>query len=63
VPAQSRFAPAITLLMAAARVMPGVCGVFESSWSLWTILTPPSRHGLSDAADMFDLHIYQGAKK
>jgi hypothetical protein len=40
VPAQGLLAPALTRVIAAARVMPDVCGVFKSSSSECTILTP-----------------------
>src|ERR1700693_6206765 len=40
VPAHSLLAPALACVIAAARVMPDVCGVFKSSSSERTILTP-----------------------
>src|SRR5271167_4054825 len=40
VPAHSLLAPALAWVIAAARVMPDVCGVFKSSSSECTILTP-----------------------
>src|SRR5262245_27649672 len=45
-PAHSLLAPAIARLIAAARVMPGVCGVFESSLSLEIIFTPLLRQSI-----------------
>src|SRR4029434_10180905 len=40
VPAQSFSAPARAWVIAAARFMPGVCGVLVSSSSAWTTRTP-----------------------
>ena len=39
-PAHNLLAPALAWVIAAARVMPDVCGVFKSSSSECTILTP-----------------------
>src|SRR5581483_10122092 len=39
-PAQSFSLPARARSIAAARFMPGVCGVLESSWSARTMRTP-----------------------
>src|SRR4051794_39167716 len=55
VPAHSFSAPARAAVIAAARLMPGVCGVLASSWSSRTTRTPCSRqsvvapHALDDA--------------
>src|SRR2546428_13328081 len=46
VPAQSLLAPVLAWVMAAARVMPAVCGVFKSSVLLGTTWTPCSRQSL-----------------
>src|SRR5262245_21108321 len=46
VPAQSLLAPVLAWVMAAARVMPAVCGVFRSSPLLGTTWTPCSRQWL-----------------
>src|SRR5215207_7423090 len=43
VPAQRFSAPALAALIAAARFIPGVCGVFTSSSSACTTRTPLSR--------------------
>lgn len=40
VPAHKVFAPAFAYVIAAARVMPDVCGVFMSISSACTIVTP-----------------------
>ena len=40
VPAQSLLAPALARSIAAARVMPGVCGVLKSSSDALTMRTP-----------------------
>src|SRR5919106_4332851 len=40
VPAQSLLAPALAKSIAAARVMPGVCGVLKSSSAALTMRTP-----------------------
>src|ERR671918_1894863 len=48
VPAQSLLAPALAKSIAAARVMPGVCGVLKSSSDALTMRTPCVRQsGLS----------------
>src|SRR6267378_8210118 len=44
VPAQSFSAPARAWVMAAARFMPGVCGVLTSSSLEWTTRTPSYFH-------------------
>src|SRR5215831_18731264 len=46
VPAQSLLAPVLAWVMAAARVMPAVCGVFRSSALLGITWTPCSRQSL-----------------
>src|SRR5689334_17747213 len=46
VPAQSFSAPARAVVIAAARVMPGVCGVFVSSSPARTTRTPLSRQSV-----------------
>src|ERR1700730_15033588 len=46
VPAHNLFAPVRACVMAAARFMPSVCGVLESSWSARTIFTPCSRQSI-----------------
>src|SRR4051794_23998033 len=43
VPAHSLSAPARAAVIAAARLMPGVCGVLTSSWWARTTRTPCSR--------------------
>jgi len=50
VPAQSFCAPALARLIAAARVIPGVCGVFRSSSPALTMRTPWSRQSVPLAA-------------
>src|SRR5271163_133369 len=47
VPAHSLFAPVRACVMAAARVMPDVCGVFVSSSAARTIFTPCSFQSMS----------------
>src|SRR4051794_3892101 len=49
VPAQSFSAPARAVVMAAARVMPGVCGVLESSSPARTTRTPLVRQSVAMA--------------
>src|SRR5271166_6009132 len=46
VPAHNLFAPVRACVMAAARFMPSVCGVLESSWSARIIFTPCSRQSI-----------------
>src|SRR5262245_50991451 len=46
VPAHSLLAPVRARVIAAARVMPGVCGVLESSCPARTIFTPCSRQSI-----------------
>src|SRR4029077_9535271 len=46
VPAHNLFAPVRACVMAAARFMPSVCGVLESSWSTRIIFTPCSRQSI-----------------
>ena len=48
VPAQSFVAPVRAWVIAAARVIPGVCAVLRSSCALGMILTPWSRQFRSD---------------
>src|SRR5262245_18071572 len=43
VPAHSLLAPVLAWVIAAARVIPGVCAVFKSSWSPGITFTPSSR--------------------
>src|SRR5260221_7507030 len=50
VPAHNLLAPVRACVMAAARVMPFVCGVFGSSWSLRIIFTPSSRQSIFGAS-------------
>src|SRR5918996_6535340 len=52
VPAQSLCAPALAKLIAAARVIPGVCGVLKSSSDALTIRTPCSRQSVLGAASV-----------
>src|SRR5918996_3626853 len=52
VPAQSLLAPALAKLIAAARVMPGVCGVLRSSSEALTMRTPWSRQSGASARVM-----------
>src|SRR5260221_14285641 len=50
VPAHNLLAPVRACVMAAARVMPFVCGVFGSNWSLRIIFTPSSRQSIFGAS-------------
>src|SRR5690606_28683161 len=52
VPAQSLEAPALAKLIAAARVMPGVCGVLKSSSDALTMRTPWLRQSIWPAASV-----------
>jgi len=45
-PAHNLIAPVRACVMAAARSMPGVCGVLGSSWSARIIFTPCSRQSI-----------------
>src|SRR3954468_8764653 len=47
VPAHSFSAPARAAVIAAARFMPGVCGVLGSSSSAWTTQTPFRRQSMA----------------
>src|SRR5690242_18415326 len=57
VPAHSLSAPIRAWLIAAARVMPGVCAVFKSSWFDFTTRTPWRLHfdSTAMAAPRFDV--------
>src|SRR5262245_49024983 len=56
VPAHNLLAPVLACVIAAARVIPGVCAVFKSSWLPGITFTPRSRQGDVEVVSISILH-------